>query len=475
MHPRFPLVVSLLASLALCTNADAARARHHAKPHLHYEIRINSVTAPASYGALRSDWVQEGPNGLEARAVLDSAVCPEISVDGHDWIMDQRAAADEKFATFCSAKIPTGSKQAALVFRKPSDPPPNVPEVEQNLVLMLARLHGDLDIVPLPLPPADPQRIVVFGDTGCRIKGKELQDCSDPEKWPFPQIAAEAAKLKPDLVIHVGDYLYRENACPADFKGCAGTPFGDNWDTWNADFFVPAAPLLAVAPWVFVRGNHEECDRAGPGWLRLLGPLAFDPAVPCAAHLAPYSVPLGSVNLVVMDDANAPETSVASGMVPVLRGEIASLASAAAPSWLVVHRPIWAAISGPLGIPAGGNQTLIAAIGGNGIPSPVELMLSGHIHSFEAINYGDSDHVPPQIVAGFGGDALVVTPPNLKGAIFQGDSGVHVKDGLSLPGFGFLLLTKNAQGWAVDVYDVHGAIERRCLFQAGRVDCPKQR
>ena len=352
-------------------------------------------------------------------------------------------------------------------------PGPNADEGDRLIWDITVKSKTKYDVVPLPLPIGDPQRILVIGDTGCRIKGKELQACSDPEQWPFPQMAAAAAKLKPDLVIHVGDYLYRENACPADFKGCEGTPFGDNWQTWDADFFTPAKPLLAAAPWIFVRGNHEDCNRAGPGWLRLLGPLAFDPAAPCAAHLAPYSVAMGATNLVVMDNADASDTA-ASGLGPIYRSEFASLASAPAPSWLLLHRPIWAAISGPLGIPAGGNLTIISAIGQSGVPSPVELMLSGHIHTFEAINYAEHVHVPPQIVAGFGGDNLDPTPLNLKGAVFQGDSGVHVKDGLSIPGFGFLLMTKTAKGWTVDVYDAHGTVERQCLFHDGRVDCPKE-
>ena len=93
---------------------------------------------------------------------------------------------------------------------------------------------------------AEPQRILVLGDTGCRIKGAALQACNDPAAWPFPPLAAAAAKLKPDLIVHVGDYLYRESACPAGNAGCAGSPWGDNWTTWQADFYTPAAPLLAA-------------------------------------------------------------------------------------------------------------------------------------------------------------------------------------------------------------------------------------
>ena len=38
--------------------------------------------------------------------------------------------------------------------------------------------------------------------------------------------------------------------------------------------------------------------------------------------------------------------------------ELASLAKTKAPVWLIHHRPTWAAITGPLGIPVGGNLTL---------------------------------------------------------------------------------------------------------------------
>jgi hypothetical protein len=82
---------------------------------------------------------------------------------------------------------------------------------------------------------------------------------------------------------------------------------------------------------------------------------------------------------------------------------------------------------------------------------------------------------PPQVVAGNGGDALVSAPANLKGTIFQGNSGVSVKDGLSVGGFGFLLLTRNQAGWTVDLYDSGGVAEGQCFFTAAsdRLDCPK--
>ena len=402
---------------------------------------------PVTANAADSAWVQATVSGFEVRLVTDATACPALRTDKGDVTMAVRAAAGAGFPLVCAAAVPAGAAQA------------------------------DIGGAALPLPVSNPQRILVLGDTGCRIKGSALQACNDPHQWPFPQLAAVAAALKPDLMIHVGDYLYRETACPPGNQGCAGSPWGDNWITWQADFYTPAAPLLAAAPIILVRGNHEDCNRAGPGWLRLQGPSAFEPAVPCIPHLPLYSVDLGTLRLAVMDDATAQDTEFDRAASPIYAAELTGLTTIPAPVWFLHHRPIWAAISGPLGIPIGGNLALIDAVrvasrpGGPPIAATVELMLSGHIHTFEAINYAGK--VPPQIVAGNGGDKLEITPTNLRGAQFQGHSGVTVADGLSVGGFGFLLMTRAEGGWTIDLYDVQGAKIRSCRFTAGkRLDCP---
>jgi hypothetical protein len=399
------------------------------------------VAQRADAASLVSQWVQLNAGGAaQARVAVNGSDCPAIVIDGRASPMHLRAPEDNAFSVrVCSAPIPAGVKAASVE--------------GQNL----------------PLPVAAPQRIVVFGDTGCRIKGLSVQDCNDPAKWPFPQITAEAARTNPDLVLHVGDYLYRESPCPPTAKGCAGSPSGDTWPSWNADFFAPAAPLLAAAPWVFVRGNHETCPRSGAGWLRLLGPPDFDVNAKCVDHIKPYAVPLGAMNLVVMDDTQAPDETVDHDLLAQYREDFASLATIAPkPLWLAMHRPIWGAITLDIfGMKAngGGNRTLIASLDPAQL-APVALLLSGHIHTFEALNYGDG--LPPQIVAGYGGDRLDSAPPDLTGLNL---SGRHVKDGISLPGFGFLLLTKAGDGWTVEVHDVTGAIERTCRFAGGALDC----
>jgi len=393
--------------------------------------------------AAEAVWIQAVPVGYEARVSTTESQCPGLRTDRGETAMTPRVTADAAFALVCAAPLPAG--------------------------LTMASIAG----VALPLPKTRPERILVLGDTGCRITGDEFQDCNDPARWPFPSLAAAAAKLNPDLVIHVGDFLYRESACPEGRAGCAGSPWGDNGPTWAADFFTPAAPLLAAAPWVLVRGNHETCDRAGAGYVRLLGP---DAATACTDHVGVYHIDLGGLTLAVMDDAAAPDTAVNRAMLPAFASELAGLAALPAPVWLVHHRPIWSAISGPLNIPVGGNRTLIAAAGEAPVPANVQLMLSGHIHAFQALNYNGD--VPPQIVAGHGGDTLHGTPRNLKGAIFQGSSGVTVKDGLSGGGFGFLLFTRAGEDWTIGLYDPEGVLKGECRLSAAagdqkpRVSCP---
>jgi hypothetical protein len=401
-----------------------------------------------------AQWVQLMPGGGgEARVVTTSESCPHIWIDGKISMMRERAAPDTKFSMhLCAITVPQGTKK--LFVLEPQD----------------EKSNADLQrVVDLPLPSAAPSRILMFGDTGCRITSNYVQACNDPKQWPFPLITAQAAMLKPDLVIHVGDYLYRETPCPSGNASCDGSPSGDNWPAWAADFFTPAEPLLRAAPWVFVRGNHEDCARGGPGWLRLLGPLAFDPAAPCDAHLAPYVVPLGAMNLVVMDDADAPDTSIEYDLLPEYRSDFAALPTIAKqPLWLAFHRPIWGAVSGPMGLAVGGNRTMIAALDRPQVLDGVALMLAGHIHTFEALNY--AGHAPPQLVAGFGGGNLDTTPADLSSAHL---SGQLVESGLSLPGFGFLLMTREGEGWRIDVHRVDGAIEEICHFAQRRIDCVK--
>jgi hypothetical protein len=198
-----------------------------------------SAAALASAGLLTPVWVQVGEQGRAiARVVVNAPEeCPSILLDGIGRKMEPRQPVPQGFRPACELAIPRGTSNASVNGQR------------------------------LMLPRTNPSRIIAFGDTGCRIKGAALQNCNDPAEWPFEKVARAAAAAHPQLILDVGDYLYREDPCPAGKESlCGGSPHGDNWDAWNADFFKPAAALLAGAPWILARGNHEACSRAWKGW-----------------------------------------------------------------------------------------------------------------------------------------------------------------------------------------------------------------
>lgn len=398
-----------------------------------------AAAAPSpDFPKLVSSWVQMAPGSLgEARAVVDGKSCPAIQIDRQNVAMRLRAPATAAFPNLlCAVTLPAKASVATIL------------------------AHD------LPVPKLRANRIVVLGDTGCRIKLLAVQACNDPARWPFPRVAAAAARLKPDLVIHVGDYLYRESACPPIAAGCAGSPSGDDWPAWAADFFTAAAPLLSAAPFVFVRGNHEECSRSGEGWLRLLGPLAFDPKSPCSDHVSPWSVPIDGITLAVMDDAHAPDPYASSDLAQVYRADLSAVRQMDTPVWLAMHRPIWGVVELGLGIVVGGNRTMMAAQDQGGIPENVSLLLAGHIHTFEAINYAHG--APPQIIAGEGGDLLDHAPRDLSG---RSVGALKIASGISLSGYGFLLFTHDSDRWQIHVMTEDGVQEALCNFANRHLDC----
>lgn len=385
-------------------------------------------------------WTQYGISGLEVRAATDAGTCPAASIDGTSFAMQSRATPDEAFP-FLACALPLA---------------PNVKKVS-------------VDGTSLPLPVSAPQRIAVLGDTGCRLKDIYIQSCNDPVQWPFGVIAATIAAKKPDLIIHVGDYHYRETPCPPGDAGCAGSPYGDNWAAWHEDFFKPVKPLLQSAPWVFVRGNHEECKRGGRGWSRLLEPADFDAIRQCNRTTEPYLVHLPSVTLAIIDTATAPEPNLDTKRAEAYRKQYASLPRDGGPVWLLQHRPIWSTGGTVAGLPFGDNKTLAEAARNTLAPN-VQLMLSGHHHIFQVLSY--MEDLPAQLVVGHGGDYLNfgrTTSPS--GWVING---VTVKSGLHVTGqFGFVMMESQGGSWAVTNYDRTGAPQQSCVVTGREATCGK--
>ena len=371
------------------------------------------------------------------------------------------------------------------------------------------------------LPPINmnPTEILVMGDTGCYPGKASEGNCpAGTRAEPFASLAAGAAGSGWDVMLHMGDYNYRgtpggfydagdgrrekhncDQAPGSGFRSMNvdGTP--DNWQNWKDDFFSPAGELLWQAPWVFTRGNHELCSRAGPGWFYFLDssygenqracPTPDPQNDPISDVLLPepYLVELGSLNVAVLDSANAcdafatPETKQFTDAYTRQFSAIGRMTDGKGPTWLMTHRPIWGvnpfvdhkstACTSP-GTFACLNQTLQTAIsskaGLNGnLPPEITLSLAGHMHKFQSLTFTPSRGAParvPQIITGDGGVGLDDRAPcNSFGATVEDYStagratgGTMTTKQGTVQGFGFLEVQYNPGGtWSGILEDPH--------------------
>jgi len=394
-----------------------------------------------SSGAARAGdayaWTQYVAEGLEARAITERAECPKVAIDGRVTQMTLRAGPSDAFPVrVCAIAIPGDAKEVAIADR------------------------------PLRLPAAPVNRLLLIGDTGCRLRALALQHCNVLADWPFRLVADEAAEARPDIVVHLGDLIYREQACSRSDKGCAGSPHGDNWETWKADFFDPARALLETAPFVFVRGNHEDCNRNHEGWRRFVSAYPYDAGAACAPQEPPYRIDLGGVTLAVLDVTRAEDRAVDWALAPFFRQQFSALADIKGPLWIAMHKPIYGSIRVKDGVSVGDNKTLVEAARGVLAPN-IEALFSGHLHLFEALSF--KQDLPAQIVAGSGGDMLDSMPQTLLG-LTVGDA--TVESGRGAAGvYGFALMERGENEWRLTEYDLHDKALVRCSLRGRKLAC----
>jgi len=397
--------------------------------------------------------------------------------------------------------------------------------------------------LPVATVRKNPQRVLAFGDTGCKrgTPGGGGGGClPGAPAEPFGSLARAAATgPAPDLLLHMGDYNYRGTPSSILFttlqdgepvttaqwnydagdgtsveEGCLQNAdagfysqnapngaFPDLWSAWRDDFFAPARDLLPKAPWVFARGNHELCSRAGPGWFYFLDASSNldgaqqrcpvpDPArapIDNVVLSAPYAVDLGSLTVLVLDSANACDAFLNDTFTARYTQQMQTLAgetSSSGATWLVTHRPIWGVTGFTAGESTGCtaanqwgciNQTLQAALrnaGSDDFLAALDLHLAGHMHRFQTLTF-QAPGRPPVIVVGNGGVALDDSPPvgplaltvdgePVKGASLG--SMIQIKNGGSDPAFGYLDATVGPDGqWQGQVRNpVEGVTLARC-------------
>jgi hypothetical protein len=411
-------------------------------------------------------WAEFTGDGVSLRAIVSGTECPTASVDGKPLAMTVREAPGVEFpVTTCQAPTPVGAKSA--------------------------NVGGQT----IRLAPEKVDRIVVIGDTGCRLKGAQIQDCIDSEKWPFPRVTKMAAAKRPDLVIHVGDYYYRESPCPVDRPGCKDSPHGDLWDSWRADFFDPASPLLAAAPWIFARGNHEQCGRGAAGWFRFLD--AGTMPLNCPAAAAPFAARIDHLKLDVIDSADINDKQLSTDRLAQYLSQISAIpvetqavisptAKGPETTWVITHKPLWGYELTTAGEAYLAQNPMLAA-GVEMMDKPrgaqlpgIDMLLAGHVHMFAAIDFsgdnssGGASLRPGQLIVGDSGTALD------QADVREGEQRV---DGLDAKyfvrnTFGYFVLDRvkskkkgRPDGWRGTLYGVDDTVVALCQQQGRDIEC----
>ncbi len=433
--------------------------------------------------------LDEAASGLVTRAVVPAgASCPSLRVvrerDGRvrEVAMAVRPTPDRTAPAFaaitvCSAAMPDGSRAASVAG-----------------VQVPARL------------PARVDRLALLGDSGCRIASWQVQDCASPDGWPLARIAQAVAQEHPDAVLFNGDFFYREAPCPdSALERCgsspspvAGMPFTDSAYGWMADVLMPMAPMLAAAPLVVTRGNHEACYRGGNGYF-----LLFDPRTGTQDTCSPDATPTGLVaaatvptptyvidlairadrtlRLAVIDSSGGSDTQITS-FAAVQRPSYVQAArqTVAAPgreSWLLTHRPVYAYVTSTFaqpGVPfnpwSSADQTAASA----GLLGTYDLVFSSHLHLAQAVQLPG---LPGQLVLGNGGTLL--DPPI--GYALPGSGPVAGPQGQYpapawawvAPRFGYAMATPNDErgSWRIRMKDPSGAAFARCGVRGRQIFC----
>ncbi len=295
------------------------------------QAQFNAVTRRSATPVRRYVWTQLLPEtggtsgGLIVRAIVPpDAACPALGGTERD--NDPLAERQNRF---------------------PGAFPIKICEAEYHRTDRARLIFEDGTRVSLPRRADPVTDMAVVGDTGCRVTYYgDHQHCLQPFQWPFQDIAAAMRFPRPQVILHVGDYHYRERGCASPLP-CGDGHNGYTWDAWERDFFLPAAELLTVAPWIPMRGNHESCSRAGIGWLLFfypkVGSLGDDDVCQPITDPAVYRLDKDHVfiaaDVAETGGAHKPfEQNVKSYK------KIAESLQAQPPEtqiWLGLHRPIW--------------------------------------------------------------------------------------------------------------------------------------
>ncbi|MFJ8020608.1 metallophosphoesterase family protein [Streptomyces sp. NPDC096311] len=435
-------------------------------------------------------WTQLTSNGTQIRYVSTdtSLTCPVVrytlggSRNPHSLHRVSTPMGSQFPTTVCELRVPLTASNAVL----------------EQTSIQAATVHPANRQLPLPKWTSNtrPSNIAVIGDAGCEVPATgTVQNCANHQTgWPFQRIADSAATVtKPDLVIHTGDYLYRDDPARANDKaanpGCTTLADRANWACVIADFFRPAETLLAAAPIALTRGNHEDCNAAqkggaGGAWFRYLADDLRSNGT-CSIYPAPSLIGAGTLTLASVDSSFAYDTgSTAQKNIYARQFQAVNQAALKNPTndyFVVTHKPLWMvkAAGTPPNSAEWLTHVLDAAVFGTSqqrLADNVRLVLSGHVHLYQMLDFNSSR--PPQLTVGSSGGPLDNGPDDAKvvgqmigtplQAVTQSITQEQNPPG-SVGVFGYAVLNDNGGTWNLTFHDTAGAVRgKTCALSASK-------
>jgi hypothetical protein len=104
---------------------------------------------------------------------------------------------------------------------------------------------------------------------------------------------------------------------------------------------------------------------------------------------------------------------------------------------------------------------------GSLMPSGVRMEVAGHIHFFQAVDFGGAR--PPQLVVGTGGDKLSVVPPiSFIGADING---LKVTNSVTYSGFAYMVWDRVGAVWVGTLFDDAGRPINHCRLLDRSLTC----
>jgi hypothetical protein len=392
---------------------------------------IGCAKAPSEISNKDYYWVQYSDNNNYLfRVILDKQdSCPTIKIDGLDTKTQERK---HKYESDFPIKICQADFQNDKEHK-----------VEYKKLNLKTKSNGV-------------SKISLIGDTGCRTTGGKFeQNCNKIEEYPFSEIAKNIANNSSDAIIHIGDYYYSDKKC-IDSEKCGGRPFGDNFATWEADFLENGKQFFYKSPIVFIRGNHELCNRGGKGWFTILDQtLNFRE---CTTFTKGYSVKINNINFFALDSSAASDASYQfSKLNPdgqketmeFYQGEMKELSNSIDSSKqniVLSHKPFYVTEGLPwIGSINESNIVIDKTLDPKSL-SIINFILSGHIHTgsimeFENKPEQDQKYHFYQVISGNSGSSLYksgITTPGMTNIL-----GKEIKSFFQYHDFGYSEITIN--------------------------------